>query len=69
MVVCEYPDEAGRSCCSGQLMLYRFRRLVAPPLQPCGASRPVRGTRRAELSGFGKAGNVMRNSAQNLSAT
>ena len=26
-----------------------------PPLQPYGSSRPVRGTGRAELSGFGKA--------------
>jgi hypothetical protein len=40
--------------------LYRFRRLAAPPLQPYGSSRPVRGTGRAELSGFGKARNVNR---------
>ena len=30
------------------------------PAQPSGSSRPVRGTSCAELSGFGNAGNVMR---------
>ena len=33
-----------------------------PPAQPSGSTHPVRGTGRAELSGFGNARNVTRHS-------
>lgn len=40
-----------------------------PSAQPSGSSRPVRGTGHAEFSGFGNAGNVIRNGARPTTMT
>jgi hypothetical protein len=52
---------SGSVSLSRMTVLYRSRRLAAPPLKPSGSSRPVHRTGRDESSGFVKAGNARRN--------
>jgi hypothetical protein len=51
---CSGVDGVGRPCRSAQQPVCRLR-AGAPTLQPSGSSRLVRGTSRAERSGFGNA--------------